>query len=286
MIAHRTRPPAGPEMEIWEDTNAMREIYGSHLKLMDLFRLYVGAPSASACRLNQLRRRIRLQISRSWVLLQKIEKNNICNVWRGDRSRDVCNKRRCNIATHCPRVIFREPCDVNNFTTKLESQLFQFRLEREIRINCLWKQFKTMFSPLRDSFHCSCSLTSSEVLWLSADFTFPSVPLGGAAFGVPMCEDKTNDDVETSLILVSLLIQFAHSKSTFLLVVHPLSVQGDQSWLQRSASQRSIKQAAVNASFMRRRIGKKKQQQQQNIRLSCSQKCDWIQIPRAWRLDS
>lgn len=49
MIAHRTKPPAGPEMEIWEDTNAIREIYGGHLKLMDIFRLYVGASSASAC---------------------------------------------------------------------------------------------------------------------------------------------------------------------------------------------------------------------------------------------
>lgn len=96
----------------------MREIYGSHLKLMDLFRLYVGAPSALACWLNPLRRRIRLQISQSWVLLQKIEKkNNICKAWRGDRSRGVCNKRQCNIATHCPSMIFSEDCDVNNFTT-------------------------------------------------------------------------------------------------------------------------------------------------------------------------
>lgn len=100
----------------------MREIYGSHLKLMDLFRLYVGAPSASACWLNQLRRRIRLQISQTWVLLQRIEKNNICNVWRGDRSRGVCNKRECNIARHCPSLILSERCGVNNFTT--ESQLF------------------------------------------------------------------------------------------------------------------------------------------------------------------
>lgn len=52
----------------------MREIYGSHLKLMDLFRLYVGAPPASPCWLNLQRRRIRLQISKSWVLLQKVEK--------------------------------------------------------------------------------------------------------------------------------------------------------------------------------------------------------------------
>lgn len=39
MIEHRMRPPVGSEMEIWEDTNAMREIYGSHLKLIDPFRL-------------------------------------------------------------------------------------------------------------------------------------------------------------------------------------------------------------------------------------------------------
>lgn len=52
----------------------MREIYGSHLKLMDLFRLYVGAPSASACWLYLLRRRIRLQISETWILLLKNRK--------------------------------------------------------------------------------------------------------------------------------------------------------------------------------------------------------------------
>lgn len=108
----------------------MREIYGSHLKLMDLFRLYVAATSASACWLNQLRQRIRLQISESWVLLQKIEKkNNICNVWRGSRSRDVCNKRQRNIATRWPSMILSEHCDVNNFTTELETQLFSICFE-------------------------------------------------------------------------------------------------------------------------------------------------------------
>lgn len=39
MIEHWMRPPVGSEMEIWEDTDAVREIYGCHLKLIDPFRL-------------------------------------------------------------------------------------------------------------------------------------------------------------------------------------------------------------------------------------------------------
>lgn len=164
MIAHWTRPPAGPEMEIWEDTNAMREIYGSHLKLMDLFRLYVGAPSALACWLNLPRRRMRLQISQSWVLLQKIEKHNICNVWRGCRSRGVCNKRQCNIATHCPSTILSEHCDVNNFTTELESQLFYGFSRTGDGDKLFLKKVKTMFFCLCDALNSGCSLTLSDSL--------------------------------------------------------------------------------------------------------------------------
>lgn len=43
MIEDRMRPPVGSEMEIWEVSNAMREIYGSYLKLIDAFGLHGGS---------------------------------------------------------------------------------------------------------------------------------------------------------------------------------------------------------------------------------------------------
>lgn len=43
MIEDRMRPPVGSEMEIWEVSNAMREIYGSYLKLIDAFGRHQGS---------------------------------------------------------------------------------------------------------------------------------------------------------------------------------------------------------------------------------------------------
>lgn len=86
--------------------------------------------------------------------------------------------------------------------------------------------------------------------------------MGGTALEVAAGEDKTGDELKTSLILVPRLVEVAHSESPFLHVVHSLSVQDDQSSLRRSASQRSIKQAAVNASLIRRRKERKKKKHQ------------------------
>lgn len=43
MIEDWMRPPVSSEMEIWEVSNAMREIYGSYLKLIDAFGLHRGS---------------------------------------------------------------------------------------------------------------------------------------------------------------------------------------------------------------------------------------------------
>lgn len=89
----------------------MREMYGSHLKLMDLFRPYVGAPSASAVLTISTQSVDQAANKREWVFIdEKLKKKqHICNVWSGDRSREVCNKRQCNPAVCCPRTILQIP---------------------------------------------------------------------------------------------------------------------------------------------------------------------------------
>lgn len=47
MTKHGKRPPVGSEMEISEDTNAIKEIYASHLKLIARFRLGPRSVSVS-----------------------------------------------------------------------------------------------------------------------------------------------------------------------------------------------------------------------------------------------
>lgn len=47
MTKHGTRPPVGSEMEIPEDTNAIKEIYASHFKLIARFRLGLHFVSVS-----------------------------------------------------------------------------------------------------------------------------------------------------------------------------------------------------------------------------------------------
>lgn len=65
MTKHGMRPPVGSEMEIFEDTNAVKQIYDLHLELIAGFRLGSCVPCLSVHSVHLWRLKIRKRWSKS-----------------------------------------------------------------------------------------------------------------------------------------------------------------------------------------------------------------------------
>lgn len=65
MTKHGMRPPVGSEMEIFEDTNAVKQIYDLHLELIARFRLGSCVPCLSVHSAHLWRLKIRKRWSKS-----------------------------------------------------------------------------------------------------------------------------------------------------------------------------------------------------------------------------